>query len=371
MRGSFMLFLLVFLAIIGSAAFYMASRTAFVFGCGRWWIFAGYFILAFVSLAAMMVVRKLYPTLHPFLVILSTLVGVLLYMLIILLLTDAINIFAHFSPKKYGLIVGVFTILISVYGILNTSFPRLKTVEIDIPKLTKPVQIAQLSDVHIGHFRGERNLRRLVQIVNKTEAQMVVITGDMFESFYNLNHETLRPLADLKVPVFFVSGNHDMYVDVDSVKQLMRDAGVNVLENSMMECCNIQIVGLDYMRPDDHAPDRRETGNPPRRHFVPEPALEGPRGGVCFRPPRPPALARTPSRCLGRRRHRGRGRERTSGCGAGGRRTPPRTGIDRHHLPPRGARRGAAHHRRHRDGGAHPDPHIGRVRPRAWRVFRI
>ena len=260
MRGSFMLFLLVFLAIIGSAAFYMASRTAFVFGCGRWWIFAGYFILAFVSLAAMMVVRKLYPTLHPFLVILSTLVGVLLYMLIILLLTDAINIFAHFSPKKYGLIVGVFTILISVYGILNTSFPRLKTVEIDIPKLTKPVQIAQLSDVHIGHFRGERNLRRLVQIVNKTEAQMVVITGDMFESFYNLNHETLRPLADLKVPVFFVSGNHDMYVDVDSVKQLMRDAGVNVLENSMMECCNIQIVGLDYMRPDDHTPDHMHAG---------------------------------------------------------------------------------------------------------------
>ena len=255
-----MLFLLVFLAIIGSAAFYMASRTAFVFGCGRWWIFAGYFILAFVSLAAMMVVRKLYPTLHPFLVILSTLVGVLLYMLIILLLTDAINIFAHFSPKKYGLIVGVFTILISVYGILNTSFPRLKTVEIDIPKLTKPVQIAQLSDVHIGHFRGERNLRRLVQIVNKTEAQMVVITGDMFESFYNLNHETLRPLADLKVPVFFVSGNHDMYVDVDSVKQLMRDAGVNVLENSMMECCNIQIVGLDYMRPDDHTPDHMHAG---------------------------------------------------------------------------------------------------------------
>ena len=260
MRGSFMLFLVIFLAIIGSAAFYMASRTAFVFGCGRWWFFAGYFILAFVSLAAMMVVRKLYPTLHPFLVILSTLVGVLLYMLIILLLTDAVNIFAHFSPKKYGLIVAISTILISVYGILNTSFPRLKTVEIDIPKLTKPVQIAQLSDVHIGHFRGERNLRRIVQIVNQTEAQMVVITGDMFESFYNLNHETLRPLAELKVPIFFVSGNHDMYVNVDSVKQLMRDAGVNVLENSMTECCGIQIVGLDYMRPDDHTPDHMHAG---------------------------------------------------------------------------------------------------------------
>lgn len=259
-----MLFLLIFLIIIGSAAFYMASRTAFVVGGGRWWFFAGYFILAFVALGAMMVVRKLYPTLHPFLVLLSAAVGVLLYMLIVLLLTDAVNIFAHFSPKIYGLIVGIATALISIYGILNTSFPRLKTVEIELPKLTEPVQIAQLSDVHIGHFRGERNLRRIVRIVNKTDAQMVVITGDMFESFYNLNHGTLRPLAELKVPVFFVSGNHDMYVDVDSVKQLMRDAGVNVLENSMMECCGIQIVGLDYMRPDDHTPDHMHAGAGPR-----------------------------------------------------------------------------------------------------------
>ena len=260
MRGSFMLFLLFFLAILGSAAFYMASRTAFAVGCGRWWFFAGYFILAFVALGAMMVVRKLYPTLHPILVLLSAAVGVLLYLLMVMLLTDAVNIVAHFSPKTYGLIVGLASTLISVYGILNTSFPRLKTVEIDIPELTEPVQIAQLSDVHIGHFRGERNLRRIVRLVNQTDAQMVVITGDMFESFYNLNHETLRPLSELKVPIFFVSGNHDMYVDVDSVKQLMRETGVNVLENSMTECCGIQIVGLDYMRPDDHTPDHMHAG---------------------------------------------------------------------------------------------------------------
>ena len=260
MRGTFMLFLVIFLTIIGSAAFYMASRTSFVIGSGRWCFFAGYFILAFVSLGAMMAVRNYYPTLHPFLVILSVMVGVLLYMLIVLLLTDAANIFAHFSPKTYGLIVGIATTLISVYGILNTSYPRLKTVEIEVPKLTEPVQIAQLSDVHLGHFRGERNLRRIVRLVNKTDAQMVVITGDLFESFYNLKPETLRPLAELKVPVFFVSGNHDMYVDIDSVKQLVRDAGVNVLENCMVECCGIQLVGLDYMRPDDHTPDHMHAG---------------------------------------------------------------------------------------------------------------
>ena len=260
MRGTFMLFLVIFLTIIGSAAFYMASRTAFVVGGGRWWFFAGYFILAFFSLAAMMAVRKYYPVLHPILVLLSGMVGVLLYMLLVMFLTDMVNIFAHFQPKTFGLIVACGTVLISTFGIVNTSCPRLKTVDIELPKLAEPVQIAQLSDVHIGHFRGKRNIEKLVALINKTDAQMLVITGDMFESFYNLEPETLEPLKKLQMPIFFVSGNHDMYVDVDSVKRLMRDAGVNVLENSMMECCGIQIIGLDYMRPDDHTIDHMHAG---------------------------------------------------------------------------------------------------------------
>ena len=238
----------------------MGSRLSWATGIGRWWLVAALFILALVSLPSMLGARHYFPVLHPVVVMLSAAVGVLLYMLMVILLTDIVNIFVHFQPKTFGLIVATATILISAFGIVNTSWPRLKTVDIELPKLTEPVQIAQLSDVHLGHFRGRRNLEKLVARVNKTDAQMVVITGDMFESFYNLKPETLRPLAELKVPVFFVSGNHDMYVDIDSVKQLVHDAGVNVLENSMTECCGIQIVGLNYMRPDDHTPDHMHAG---------------------------------------------------------------------------------------------------------------
>ena len=260
MQKMFALIPLLFIAIIGLAAYYLASRIAFATGIGKWWLFAAFVVLAFFSINSMMAAKNYYPVLHPVVVVLSAMVGVLLYMMMVMLLTDIANIFAHFQPKTFGLIIATGTILISAFGIVNTSWPRLKTVDIELPKLTEPVQIAQLSDVHLGHFRGERNLQRIVRLVNKTDAQMVVITGDMFESFYNLKPETLRPLAELKVPIFFVSGNHDMYVDVDSVKQLMRDAGVNVLENNMMECCGIQLVGLDYMRPDDHTPDHMHTG---------------------------------------------------------------------------------------------------------------
>lgn len=256
----FALFPLLFLAIIGLAAYYMASRISFAAGLGKWWLFAGLFVLAFFSISSMMAAKNHFPVLHPVVVLLSAAVGVLLYMLMVMLLTDVVNFFAHFQPKTFGLIVAAGAALICIYGLVNTACPRLKTIDIELPKLTEPVQIAQLSDVHLGHFRGRRNLEKLVSKVNKTDAQMVVITGDMFESFYNLEPATLEPLKKLTVPIFFVSGNHDMYVDVDSVKQLMRDAGVNVLENSMMECCGIQIVGLDYMRPDDRTIDHMHAG---------------------------------------------------------------------------------------------------------------
>ena len=251
---------LLFFVIIGLASYYLASRIAFATGLGKWWLFAALFVLAFFAINSMMGARNYFPVLHPVVVALSATVGVLLYMLMVMLLTDIVNIFVHFQPKTFGLIVATATVLISAFGIVNTSWPRLKTVDIELPKLTEPVQIAQLSDVHLGHFRGQRNLEKLVALVNKTDAQMVVITGDMFESFYNLKPQTLEPLKKLSVPIFFVSGNHDMYVDVDSIKRLMRDAGVNVLENNMMECCGIQIVGLNYMRPDDHTFDHMHAG---------------------------------------------------------------------------------------------------------------
>ena len=254
------LFTLIFFSVLGLTAFYMGSRLSWATGIGRWWLVAALFILALVSLPSMLGARHYFPVLHPVVVMLSAAVGVLLYMLMVMLLTDIVNIFAHFQPKTFVFIIAAGTVLISTFGIVNTSWPRLKTVDIELPKLTEPVQIAQLSDVHLGHFRGRRNLEKLLAQVNKTDAQMVVITGDMFESFYNLEPETLEPLKKLTVPIFFVSGNHDMYVDVDSVKRLMRDAGVNVLENNMMECCGIQLVGLDYMRPDDRTFDHMHAG---------------------------------------------------------------------------------------------------------------
>lgn len=250
---------MIFFLLIFFFAFYMARRTAFMFGIGWKWLFACFSVLAVASLFAMFAVRNQLSGWHILAVVLSVVVGVLLYMLISISLADLIHIFAHFSPKTYGLIVVSATVLLSAFGLINASIPRLRTVEVKMPKLTQPVHLVQFSDVHLGHFRGKRNLQRLVNIANSTDAQALVITGDLFESLYNLNGETLQPLKELKMPVFFVIGNHDVYVNADSVKSLLRSQGVNVLENEVKDLGELQIVGLEYMRPDDKSFDHMQA----------------------------------------------------------------------------------------------------------------
>jgi len=121
MNRMFAIVPLLFFAIIGLAAYYMASRIAFATGIGKWWLFAGLFILAFFSINSMMAAKNYFPVLHPVVVVLSAMVGVFLYMLLVMLLTDIVNIFAHFQPKTFGLIVAAGTVLISLFGIVNTS----------------------------------------------------------------------------------------------------------------------------------------------------------------------------------------------------------------------------------------------------------
>ena len=259
---------IAFIAVIGLAVWYLSRRTAFIFGCRPW----GFYILYSLLLVATFVFTfggasqwTNNAVGHVFFCIFSEMLGVLLYLLLIMLAVDLVQLFAHWSPKTFGAIVFSITALVCAGATANAFMPHTKPVTVSLPKLQKPVRAILLTDTHLGHFRGQKHVQRLVDLINQADPDIVFFTGDCFESHYNLSAVTLEPFKQIKAPIYFVSGNHDGYVDLAGVKQLLRETGIRVLETELVEDHGLQILGLDYMRIDDadgnsmHAPVGKAT----------------------------------------------------------------------------------------------------------------
>ncbi len=194
----------------------------------------------------------------------AILLGFMLYLLISVILVDISRLFVKTNPKVFGIIALSLAVLISGFGIWNATKKRVRNVDIEIKGLSKEIKAALLTDVHIGHFWGVKTLQKIVDITNAQNPDVVFIGGDLFDGKIRLNRESLDPLTRLNAPVYFVEGNHDGYSGAKEIKDNLRDIGVQVLENEVTHFSELQIIGLNHMRPDGesvnmHASSPRAT----------------------------------------------------------------------------------------------------------------
>lgn len=246
--------LVSFVLLVGGLIVYIGRRTAWALGCREWLPIVVYVLLmgAIMGLMAFsMSGRDDGPWAHAAVITANVGIGVLMMLVMSTAAVDLVRLLFRMSPTVFGVCVGLLTLVTTAYALINAATPRIKPVETELHGLNRTVRIVQLSDIHLGHFRGERHLQGIVDKVLSTDAEAVVITGDLFDSSYNYSGETLNPLLQLtrRMPVWFVDGNHDIYTDEQGIKQALRERGVRVLENECVELddSGLQIVGLNYM----------------------------------------------------------------------------------------------------------------------------
>lgn len=191
--------------------------------------------------------------------------GVLMILVCTTLAVDLVQLIFKFHPLKYGMAIVSITLLLSVYALWNAQYIRVYNQEIDIPNLVQPIRVAHVTDIHLGYFWGERAVERIVNIVQREEVDVVVITGDMFDGKARFDSEILEPFKRLTVPIYFVEGNHDGYSGKYEIKRMLEENGINVLNNRVVEFKDLQIIGLDYLLADEasvdtfHGSDGRTT----------------------------------------------------------------------------------------------------------------
>ena len=194
----------------------------------------------------------------------TTLLGFMMYLGLSFLFVNFIQYFIEIPPFYAGLIGVGLAVVTTVYGIWNAFNTRITKLTIPIKGLKKDVKAVHLTDIHIGHVRGKAFLQKVIDKTNAQSPDVVFVTGDLFDGKINLTQDTLTPFADLKMPVFFIEGNHDNSSGVQMIKGFLRNLGVYVLENQIADWKELQIVGLNHMSADDnkrnvHTAGRRQT----------------------------------------------------------------------------------------------------------------
>ncbi|MFT5259819.1 MAG: putative MPP superfamily phosphohydrolase [Saprospiraceae bacterium] len=134
-------------------------------------------------------------------------------------------------------------LMLVIGALIASHFFKVKTVTLRSKKLTKPIRLAQLSDVHIGS-RQAGFMQRAVDKLNAQNPNIAVITGDLVDSSA-VNSVDLQSLKNIKAPTYFVIGNHERYADLDKILGIMQDFGITTLRQQAKVIDELQLVGVD------------------------------------------------------------------------------------------------------------------------------
>ena len=127
----------------------------------------------------------------------------------------------------------------SVYGTLVGRHDyAIVDVPARIPGLSRRLDgytIVQLSDVHLGTFVGEPEVRAAEDLVRRARADLVILTGDLIDHdprYADLLGRFVRRLgAHARDGVVAIPGNHDYYTGIAAVRAAITGAGATMLVN--------------------------------------------------------------------------------------------------------------------------------------------
>ena len=136
-----------------------------------------------------------------------------------------------------GVAVPLLGLAITAWGFVNARRTA-AVVSIDVPIGGLPpglngFTIAQISDIHVGPTIKRPYLRRIVEAVNRLDADMVAVTGDLVDGSVRDLAEHVAPLAGLasRHGTYFVTGNHEYYSGAPAWVAELRRLGLHVLMN--------------------------------------------------------------------------------------------------------------------------------------------
>jgi hypothetical protein len=117
----------------------------------------------------------------------------------------------------------------------------LEEVPVKIPGLARALDgftLVQLSDVHLGLFIGDAEIRAAEDLVRRARPDLIVLTGDLLDHDARdadlLGRMVARLMPLSRGGVVAIPGNHDYYAGIEEFSATLARAGARLLRNEGM-----------------------------------------------------------------------------------------------------------------------------------------
>jgi predicted MPP superfamily phosphohydrolase len=150
-----------------------------------------------------------------------------------------------------AIFAGLTAASITGYGVKTaTGAPQIDRARIPIAKLPRAMdgtRLAVVSDIHIGPLTGVNHARRIVQVINSVDADLVCVVGDLVDGSVAELGRFAAPLADIESRhgAFFVTGNHEYYSGVEEWVDEVARLGIRPLRNERVEINGLDLAGVN------------------------------------------------------------------------------------------------------------------------------
>jgi len=194
--------------------------------------------------------------------------AILLYMLILLAVSDILRLVLFIAGKKTANIsmyaTGAALLLCAILIVCGAVHARsVKTVnyEVTLRGSGSDIRLVLISDMHIGHSIGGSHIKKVADAVNKIEPDIVCIAGDIFNGDVDAAkdlQEVISRLRSINAPlgVYACFGNHD--VDrtglsggsTQRIEEALKTTGITLLnDETYLVRENLYVAGRKDARP--------------------------------------------------------------------------------------------------------------------------
>ena len=134
-------------------------------------------------------------------------------------------------------------VIMVTYSTYNAKKIIVKTINIESKKVTSPVSVVFVSDLHCG-TNSQTHLQKIINKINQQNPDIILIGGDLIDSS-SFKISRLECFKQFKQPIYFVTGNHEYYLKHS--KKLISNLSsynIQVLTNESVLTNGLQIIGL-------------------------------------------------------------------------------------------------------------------------------